>query len=314
MTLDAATLAPLAACLATPLRVVDAGCRWGAADIWTALGDAVEVIGFDPDAKECARLAAAAGSARRRYVPLGLGARTGPATLCLTAEPACASLYPPDARAARERPELAVIAPRGRATVAVTRLDEWLVAEGIGDVDVVKLDVQGAELDVIEGAGAVLDRVRAIETEVVFNPIYTGQPLFADVDRALRQRGFVLWRLSNLVHYGLADAGSAFARPEHHWFDSRPVAVAAQGGQLYWADAFYVPEAVAFEGAARAWSEWVRDALVAGALGFADLAARALTRARDGAPADVRDVFPHEMERFGAPAADTSTAGTGRWG
>ena len=49
-----------------------------------------------------------------------------------------------------------------------------------------KIDVQGAELAVISGALEMLRNVAVVEVEVEFVPLYVGQPLFADVDAAMR--------------------------------------------------------------------------------------------------------------------------------
>jgi FkbM family methyltransferase len=167
------------------------------------------------------------------------GAREGPATLHLTVEPACSSLYPPLAELADERPELAVIRPDGVTPVVLTTLDRWLDDGPVDNVHVLKLDVQGAELDVLEGAERALRTVRLLEVEVELNPIYDGQPLFGDVDRFLRALGFVLWRLGHLVHYSHAGAPDV-AVADRQFFDSRLLELEAGGGQVYWAHAYYV--------------------------------------------------------------------------
>ena len=94
-------------------------------------------------------------------------------------------------------------------TVAVnlTTLDEWRAANGGERVDVVKIDTQGSELQVLEGAADALATVRAVEVEVEFNPLYEGVCLFGDIDRFLRSHGFVLWRLRDLAHYAAAGRG-----------------------------------------------------------------------------------------------------------
>ena len=69
----------LAACLPTPLTVVDVGCRWGA-DAWWSELPGTRVIGFDPDEDECRRLTGlAVGDPPARFVPVALGGRAGPA-------------------------------------------------------------------------------------------------------------------------------------------------------------------------------------------------------------------------------------------
>ena len=54
------------------------------------------------------------------------------------------------------------------------------------------MDLQGAELLALQSAGALLDKVRYIYTEVSHRPIYKGQCLFDDVDAFLTARGFRL--------------------------------------------------------------------------------------------------------------------------
>ena len=55
-----------------------------------------------------------------------------------------------------------------------------------------KLDVEGAELDVLRGGEGVLAEALVLEVEVELNPLFAGQPLFADVDAHLRERGWAL--------------------------------------------------------------------------------------------------------------------------
>ncbi len=54
--------------------------------------------------------------------------------------------------------------------------------DGLSDIDLIKIDVQGAELDVFRGGGKALANALMVITEVEFVELYTGQPL-------LRRRG-----------------------------------------------------------------------------------------------------------------------------
>lgn len=62
-------------------------------------------------------------------------------------------------------------------------------------IDVLKLDLQGFELEALRGLGSKLADTGAILAEVEFVPLYDGQPLFADVDAFLRAAGFRLFHL-----------------------------------------------------------------------------------------------------------------------
>lgn len=276
----------LAESMPEPAIVVDVGCRWGAESFWLKLPK-IQVIGFDPDEEECRRLTALAGDAAVHYVPVALGPQAGPARLHLTEQPACSSLYPPDVSLIDTRPSLSVITPVGQTEIQLQRLDDWCAAESVDRVHYLKVDTQGSELGVLQGAERTLETVRVVEAEVEFNPIYEGQPLFGDVDAYLRERGFVLWRLSQLAHYCLPQGLSDFPTNEIHYYDvTHPVQVAGTGGQLYWANAFYVRKEMAFPRDSVPWEAGLTDAVLTGALGYWDLARSAAARAGE-APGEV---------------------------
>lgn len=78
--------------------------------------------------------------------------------------------------------------------VPVKRLDAILNI----DIDLLKLDLQGYELEALKGCGDLLQRIKTITTEVEFVPLYDNQPLFADIDVFLRSQGFKLFNLYEL--------------------------------------------------------------------------------------------------------------------
>src|SRR5690349_17853274 len=103
----------------------------------------------------------------------------------MTREMACSSLYRPDPALTGSLPELACASETGTSKIVVRTLDEWSASNATPDIDFIKLDTQGAELDVLCGGDRTLATVRALEVEVEFNPIYMNQPLFGDVDKFL---------------------------------------------------------------------------------------------------------------------------------
>jgi FkbM family methyltransferase len=70
------------------------------------------------------------------------------------------------------------------------RLDHLCEELKIDAVDLIWMDLQGAELLALQSAGALLDKARYIYTEVSHRPLYKGQCLFDDVDAFLTARGF----------------------------------------------------------------------------------------------------------------------------
>lgn len=81
---------------------------------------------------------------------------------------------------------------KGHEEVNVVALDDWCRQSNIcfDRVDILKLDIQGAELLALYGARELLRSVKAIFLEVCFVPIYKDAPLFAEVDQFLREAGF----------------------------------------------------------------------------------------------------------------------------
>ncbi|MCK9238806.1 FkbM family methyltransferase [Desulfocurvus sp.] len=79
------------------------------------------------------------------------------------------------------------------------------------DIDILKLDLQGYELQALKGCGRLLERTGLILTEVEFMPLYDGQALFGDIDVFLRGRGFELLNLYDLFTHpdGRLTAGDA---------------------------------------------------------------------------------------------------------
>ena len=100
-------------------------------------------------------------------------------------------------------------------TVPTLTLTELMAREKMDSVDLLKLDLQGAERLVLTGGGQALDRVQVIYTEVFFERLYSGAWLFWEMNEFLSARGFKLCGLSNIVHAAdgdLVQANATFRR------------------------------------------------------------------------------------------------------
>jgi FkbM family methyltransferase len=82
--------------------------------------------------------------------------------------------------------------PQYKINVECTRFDTFCKENGINNIDLIWMDVQGAELLALKGLGNLIDNVKAIYTEVLYQEIYTGQALFGELDKFLSSHGFVL--------------------------------------------------------------------------------------------------------------------------
>lgn len=71
-----------------------------------------------------------------------------------------------------------------------TTLDNWCAENKVSDVDIMWIDVQGAELLVFQGAENILKNTRIILSEVGLKPYYQGHTLKGDIDKFLFGLGF----------------------------------------------------------------------------------------------------------------------------
>ena len=146
-----------------------------------------EVTGLEPQGQALARLEKSKGP-RERYLPYALG-DGGERTLNICALEGMTSLLVPDPA----RLALFNLFPiwgtvKSQVPVATRKLDE--IAE-IAHLDFLKMDVQGAEREVLAHGRAKLNEAVVIQTEVSFVPLYRGQPVFGEIDLALRELGFL---------------------------------------------------------------------------------------------------------------------------
>jgi 2-O-methyltransferase len=74
--------------------------------------------------------------------------------------------------------------------VKADTLDNWCAKNKVPSIDIMWIDVQGAELLVFKGAGKTLKNTRIIMTEVGLKPYYEGHTLKADIDKFLLPLGF----------------------------------------------------------------------------------------------------------------------------
>ncbi len=82
------------------------------------------------------------------------------------------------------------------STVPATTIDQWSREQGDPPIELMKFDIQGAELAALRGGERVLETsVLMIYIEVWFNRVYEGGAIFSEVDLLLRERGFELYNL-----------------------------------------------------------------------------------------------------------------------
>ena len=180
--------------------LIDAGANRGSfTDAFLRLHRPERVIMVEaiPDLAETLR-ATYADDPRISVVAAALSDRNGDAQFEINRSEASSSLLPIDPRNSEWFARDMSVARS--IQVPTMTLPELMIQEKLPTVDLLKLDLQGAERLVLTGGAAVLDRVQVVYTEIFFEQLYAGAWLFWEMNEFLSHRGFKLCGLSNIVH------------------------------------------------------------------------------------------------------------------
>ena len=153
-------------------------------------GWAGRIVSFEPlpTARVALTQAAAADPLWEVAPPMALGASAGTVTLNVSAESDMSSTLP-------FLPEMADLldsaAYTGTVTAPLARLDGVFDQyAGGNDRVLLKIDTQGTESAVLEGASGILDRIQGIQLELSIVPVYQGERELSGHDRGLEELGF----------------------------------------------------------------------------------------------------------------------------
>lgn len=129
------------------------------------------------------------GQSRVTLYNVALGSHSSEQAIHVSRSDDSSSMLAITARQSHEFPGTEEVA---RLTVPTRRLDDLLTPDLLKRPCLLKIDVQGFELEVLRGVGALLDDVDEILVECSFTELYTGQPLADEVTCYLLTHGFRL--------------------------------------------------------------------------------------------------------------------------
>jgi FkbM family methyltransferase len=205
-----------------PLVLVDVGSSGGVKSNWKLAEKYLQVIGFEPEGEGFDNLAASNDS-RTMYLNTGLYKERATLDFYVTRENTDSSIFKPNRELIDKFPAAERFDIVKTETIRTDTLDNQLRENRIENVDFIKVDTQGSELFILQGAANILERsVFGLEIEVEFAPMYEGQPLFCEVDAFVRKFGFQLFDLRPI--YWKRELGKDYGNSK---------------GQLIFADALY---------------------------------------------------------------------------
>ena len=193
---------------------VDDGAAHGVYDRWSVFKKYIDYFAVEPDSRSSTSVLKSNSS--REYnsetlITKALWHSEGEVTLNLCRKPMASSIYEPNRQFTDLFPEPERNDIVDRVKLPCETVDR--VAQQLNThFDVIKLDIQGAELDVLRGSTNSLNHALAIDIEVEFCELYKNQPLFDQVFSFLRKAGLefidftYIYRWSPDAYNGLGQA------------------------------------------------------------------------------------------------------------
>jgi FkbM family methyltransferase len=205
---------------APALSVVDAGAHHGDTAVqYLEHFPNSRVIALEPEPGNfaIAKETLAPFGERVELLPFALTDRDGSVALGVTSHSGAHSLLEVGDMRYYDAP-VETLAP---IEVRAVTLDSLLAGHRLDRLDILKMDIQGAELLALRGAGKLLSRhaIRLIALEVLFQPLYRSQPTFWDIADHLRSLGYALQGIYDQRHHAgnhaiLRWADAVFVAPE----------------------------------------------------------------------------------------------------
>lgn len=187
---------------------IDVGSAGGFSPRLAAIRSDVDIIGFDADQDECARLNAANGHSER-HINAAIGRENEKVVLELHKKRKTSSCYRTDMDRVSYFHDSGRFTPDGEISFTTDSLDAVCNRENIPRVDYIKVDVEGHELAVLEG---LTKTFLLAEIEIYFHPFRKDACFFDQIMLHMREKGFILldlrrtyWspnRVSEIRNYG----------------------------------------------------------------------------------------------------------------
>ena len=206
-----------------PLIIADVGASGGIHERWFNYGSGIKTILFEPDYKEFEKLASEK-SENSLVINSALAEKAKMVEFNICKKQEVSSIYTPNQNLLNRYEDSQRFHIERTVSLKADSLDNLLRKEDINEIDFIKIDTQGSELDILKGATNFYENLIGLEVEVEFIELYHKQPLFSEVNSFIESKGF-----------SLIDLKRYFWKRKSKNYSNRK-------GQLVFADALYFKE------------------------------------------------------------------------
>lgn len=167
-----------------PATVIDVGVASGTPELYASFPGA-EFLLVEPLREWEPNLRELASKLRARYELVAAASVPGTARIRVPEVPGHSTIYPKD--------DSGLDCGWVEREIPKARLDDLVSNHALGPPYLLKIDVEGAELDVLQGAPQVLANSLAVALEVTLFDVFEGGASFAEVVAFMAERKFVMY-------------------------------------------------------------------------------------------------------------------------
>jgi FkbM family methyltransferase len=182
------------------INYCDVGARGNLEEPWVSNESSLQVYGFEADPQEMNRLQQCYPN--RKYFPFALhSSEIGEKELFLTNDRSQSSIYPPS----ESNKQFESIHWKNRQVEKVINVPISTLDIALADcnIDAVKIDTQGGEWDILNGASYLLSNQSPILfLETWCHEVYSGAPLMGEILTFLSRFGYEVWAVEPAAEWG----------------------------------------------------------------------------------------------------------------
>ena len=180
----------------TKIVILDIGAAGGVMDEWQPINTISKFYGFEPRTNEANRLNSQSPN-NQKYFPYALSNKKVEKIFYNCVSSAASGFYPDNEDFSMRFSDNLNYQVKNTFKINCTSLDEMMHEFNQDNIDLIKLDTEGSELEILEGSKKCLDQAFAILTEVHFSKHQkTNGQYFSKIDKFLQDQNFFLYDLN----------------------------------------------------------------------------------------------------------------------
>lgn len=184
-----------------PLCIYDIGARWGISRPYDALNvyPGLVSVGFEPDPKEAAELRNK--NAFSKVCETALGRANEKRTLYIAKEPGSSSIFIPNPIEIGRHTDWDGYRTVDQIPITVQPLDEVIINQKLPTPNYMKIDCEGAEGEILEGARCTMEKITGLTFEARWRDFYDGGATLPRLVENLMNQGFICLKMDQIGSY-----------------------------------------------------------------------------------------------------------------